>query len=171
MLKNSGRFTLRRLRVDFDWSGSVYPKTSIVPASAIACAVSNFIVVLLPAPLGPSNPTHVPTGTSKSSPSTAWMAPKCLRTPPKADRQSLFVFVRHRAAHASALVRARLTHIARCGPGNRRTSPNRSRCALRWPVARLRTSFRADVPHRGFPERRTRDPPMEHRAGAATLRS
>ena len=38
------------------------PSTSISPSSAIACAVSMRIVVDLPAPLGPSRPTHVPVG-------------------------------------------------------------------------------------------------------------
>src|SRR3712207_7366936 len=37
---------------------SRWPRTSISPSSAIACAVSSFIVVDLPAPLGPSSPTH-----------------------------------------------------------------------------------------------------------------
>ena len=51
------------------------PSTSSSPSSAIAWAVSIFIVVLLPAPLGPSRPTHVPSGTSRSSPSTATTGP------------------------------------------------------------------------------------------------
>jgi hypothetical protein len=33
------------------------------------------IVVDLPAPLGPSRPTHVPVGTSRSSPATAVISP------------------------------------------------------------------------------------------------
>ena len=57
------------------------PSTSISPSSAIACAVSSRIVVDLPAPLGPSRPTHVPSGTSRSRPSTAVIAPKRLTTP------------------------------------------------------------------------------------------
>ena len=62
-------------RATFDCSGSVKPSTSIVPASAMTWAVSIFIVVDLPAPLGPSRPTHVPAGTSRSRPSTATMSP------------------------------------------------------------------------------------------------
>ena len=51
------------------------PSTSSSPSSAIACAVSIRIVVDLPAPLGPSRPTHVPSGTSRSRPSTAVIGP------------------------------------------------------------------------------------------------
>src|SRR6185312_6647462 len=39
------------------------------------------IVVDLPAPLGPKSPKHTPTGTSRSSPSTAVIGPKRLTTP------------------------------------------------------------------------------------------
>src|SRR5919202_4276925 len=39
------------------------------------------IVVDLPAPFGPSRPTHVPWGTSRSSPSTAVIRPYRLTTP------------------------------------------------------------------------------------------
>src|SRR5436190_117648 len=46
----------------------------------MTCAVSAFIVVDLPAPLGPSRPTHLPNGTSRSSPSTAVIGPKRLTT-------------------------------------------------------------------------------------------
>jgi hypothetical protein len=38
-------------------------------------SVRSRIVVDFPAPLGPSKPTQVPSGTSRSSPSTAVMAP------------------------------------------------------------------------------------------------
>src|SRR5215212_1921254 len=51
------------------------------PSSATACAVSMRMVVDLPAPLGPSSPRQIPSGTSRSSPSTATMSPKDLRTP------------------------------------------------------------------------------------------
>src|SRR5918997_2375596 len=44
-------------------------------------AVRAFIVVDFPAPLGPSRPTHVPCGTSRSRPSTAVMPPKRLTAP------------------------------------------------------------------------------------------
>src|SRR2546422_10532919 len=47
----------------------------------MTCAVSAFIVVDLPAPLGPSSPTHVPNGTSRSRPSTAVTDPKRLTIP------------------------------------------------------------------------------------------
>src|SRR3954471_5482538 len=47
----------------------------------MTCAVSAFIVVDLPAPLGPSSPTHVPKGTSRSRPSTAVREPNRLTTP------------------------------------------------------------------------------------------
>src|SRR5918999_3884193 len=51
------------------------------PSSGIACAVSIFIVVDLPAPFGPSRPTQVPSGTSRSRWSTAVSEPKRLTTP------------------------------------------------------------------------------------------
>jgi hypothetical protein len=69
-----------RARADLDSSGSLKPSTVIVPRSGIACAVSIFIVVLLPAPFGPSRPTHEPSGTSRSMPSTARTAPNALAT-------------------------------------------------------------------------------------------
>src|SRR3954452_9504337 len=47
----------------------------------MTCAVSAFIVVDFPAPLGPSSPTHVPKGTSRSRPSTAVREPNRLTTP------------------------------------------------------------------------------------------
>src|SRR3954469_2792410 len=47
----------------------------------MTCAVSAFIVVDFPAPLGPSRPTHVPNGTSRSRPSTAVSEPNRLTTP------------------------------------------------------------------------------------------
>ena len=57
------------------------PGSRISPSSAITCAVSAFIVVDLPAPLGPSRPTHVPNGTSRSRPSTAVSEPNRLTNP------------------------------------------------------------------------------------------
>src|SRR3954463_4302258 len=47
----------------------------------MTCAVSAFIVVDLPAPFGPSRPTQLPYGTSRSRPSTAVSSPKRLTTP------------------------------------------------------------------------------------------
>jgi hypothetical protein len=62
-------------RACFDSSGKRKPSTSSSPSSAIACAVSIFIVVVLPAPFGPSRPTHVPYGTSRSRPPIAVISP------------------------------------------------------------------------------------------------
>ena len=47
----------------------------------MTCAVSAFIVVDLPAPFGPSSPTHVPYGTSRSRPSTAVSGPNRFTRP------------------------------------------------------------------------------------------
>ena len=71
------------------WSraGSSWPSTSSSPSSAIACAVSSFIVVDLPAPLGPSSPKQVPSGTSRSSPSTAVIGAVALDGAAQADRE------------------------------------------------------------------------------------
>src|SRR5215218_4850435 len=68
-------------RARLESAGTSNPSTWSSPASGIACAVSIFIVVDLPAPFGPSRPTHVPSGTSRSSPSTAVMSPKRFVTP------------------------------------------------------------------------------------------
>src|SRR5206468_2413909 len=62
-------------RAAFDSFGSRKPSSSISPSSAIACAVRRRMVVDLPAPFGPSSPTQVPTGTSRSSPFTAVIWP------------------------------------------------------------------------------------------------
>src|SRR3954451_22961833 len=68
-------------RAAFDCAGTGRPRISISPSSGSACAVRSFIVVDLPAPLGPSRPTHVPSGTSRSRWSTAVSGPKRLTTP------------------------------------------------------------------------------------------
>src|SRR5213592_4673525 len=47
----------------------------------MTCAVSAFMVVDLPAPFGPSRPTQVPNGTSRSRPSTAVSGPNRLTKP------------------------------------------------------------------------------------------
>src|SRR6185312_5867672 len=65
----------------FDSPGSSCPSTRSWPPLAIACPVSSRIVVDLPAPLGPSRPRQMPSGTSRSSPSTAVIVPKRLTTP------------------------------------------------------------------------------------------
>src|SRR3954452_19198177 len=73
--------TPHRARASLLRAGTGRPRTSIAPASGIACAVSRRMVVDLPAPLGPSRPTQVPSATSRSSRSTAVSAPKRLTTP------------------------------------------------------------------------------------------
>src|SRR3954464_10810216 len=73
--------TPMRARASLDSRGSSYPSTRISPSSATACAVSMRMVVDFPAPLGPSRPKQIPSGTSRSRPSTATMSPKDLRTP------------------------------------------------------------------------------------------
>src|SRR4051794_31924019 len=70
-------------RAAFDCAGTGSPRISMWPASGIACAVSRRMVVDLPAPLGPSRPTQVPSGTSRSRWSTAVSAPKRLTAPAK----------------------------------------------------------------------------------------
>ena len=104
------------------WSrfGTSNPSTWISPASAIACAVSIFIVVDLPAPFGPSSPTHVPSGTSRSRPSTAVISPKRLTTP------------RRRIARGADMGLPSMTHRA-ARPRSQCTSA--SRCSgIAWPA-------------------------------------
>src|SRR4051812_3254008 len=66
----------------------------------MACAVSMRMVVDLPAPLGPSSPTQVPAGTSRSRPSTAMMRPKRLTTPRRRMASSLTPHTYHAAGPA-----------------------------------------------------------------------
>src|SRR5690242_14153568 len=68
-------------RASFDCRGSSCPSTRSRPSSAIAWPVSSRIVVDLPAPLGPSRPRQIPSGTSRSRPFTAVIGPKLLTTP------------------------------------------------------------------------------------------
>src|SRR4051794_3650568 len=75
--------TPHRARASLDRRGTGRPRISISPSSGIACAVSRRMVVDLPAPLGPSRPTQVPSGTSRSRWSTAVRSPKRLTTPCK----------------------------------------------------------------------------------------
>ena len=121
----------RRTRRAPPWSrsGSRRPSTSISPSSAIACAVSSRIVVDLPAPLGPSRPTHVPSGTSRSRWSTAVSAPKRLTTPrrrmagghpPEGVRRRRAVAVREAAA-------TRASNSGRCGRRSSRRATARRR--------------------------------------------
>jgi hypothetical protein len=51
-------------------TGRLNPRTSISPSSAIDGAVRSRVVVDVPALFGPSRSTHVPSGTSRSSPAT-----------------------------------------------------------------------------------------------------
>ena len=57
------------------------PSTSTSPASAASRPSRISIVVVLPAPLGPSRPKHSPGRTSRSRPSTAVTLPYRLTTP------------------------------------------------------------------------------------------
>src|SRR3954451_4556882 len=57
------------------WTASVatsYPATRAVPAVGLSSVTSIRNVVVLPAPLGPRNPTTSPSATSRSMPLTAW---------------------------------------------------------------------------------------------------
>src|SRR6516225_4771975 len=55
-----------------------YPHTIAVPAVGARKPVIIFIVVDLPAPLGPRKPSTSPRGTVKEMSSTAFSGPKCL---------------------------------------------------------------------------------------------
>ena len=80
-LGDDAHFGPGRLRL----TRQLVPEHPQLAASAIACPVSSRIVVDLPAPLGPSRPRQMPSGTSRSSPSTAVIGPKRLTTPLKFD--------------------------------------------------------------------------------------
>src|SRR5215472_1889561 len=65
----------------FAATGSVvmsWPQTIAVPPVGARKPVIIFIVVDLPAPLGPRNPSTSPRGTVKEMSSTAFSGPKCL---------------------------------------------------------------------------------------------
>src|SRR6476469_9526682 len=57
------------------------PSSSTVPAVGRDSARSMRIIVVLPEPFGPSTPSTAPTGTSRSTPATATVAPNTLRRP------------------------------------------------------------------------------------------
>src|ERR671911_579694 len=102
-------------RASFAWRGSSCPSTVISPVSASAWPVRSRIVVDLPAPFGPSSPRQMPSGTSRSTPSTAVIGPKVFLTP----RNSI-------AAKPSPRLRTRRRANALCGSLDRRTRKNSS---------------------------------------------
>ena len=55
-----------------------WPATRAVPLVGVVSVVIIRTVVVLPAPLGPSMPSTVPSGTLRLTPSTASVSPKCL---------------------------------------------------------------------------------------------
>ena len=55
-----------------------WPATRAVPLVGVVSVVIIRTVVVLPAPLGPSMPSTVPSGTLRLTPSTATVSPKCL---------------------------------------------------------------------------------------------
>ena len=57
------------------------PSSSTVPASGAVSPSQISMVVVLPAPFGPSRPKHSPRVTSRSRPSTATTSAKALRSP------------------------------------------------------------------------------------------
>jgi len=58
-----------------------WPATVAEPSSIGSNVVSSLMVVVLPAPLGPSRPRIEPGGTEKLNPSTARVSPNRLRRP------------------------------------------------------------------------------------------
>ena len=58
-----------------------WPATRAVPDVGRVSVVIMRTVVVLPAPLGPRRPSTVPSGTTKDTPSTATVSPKCLTRP------------------------------------------------------------------------------------------
>ena len=73
----SGRYPIRRFAAT-GLAAMSSPPTAMVPESAERKPVRTFIVVDLPAPLGPRNPRTSPRATEKLTPSTALIGPKCL---------------------------------------------------------------------------------------------
>src|SRR5215471_9697608 len=71
---------MRRWSVVASLHGSP-PSRRAVPASALSRPSRTRIVVDLPAPLGPRKPCTSPAATSRSSPSSARVAPKVLTRP------------------------------------------------------------------------------------------
>ena len=152
--------------------GSSCPSTRSSPASAIAWPVSSRIVVDLPAPLGPSRPRQMPSGTSRSSPSTAVIGPKRLTTPRELDRRHLLMLLTRspcrgrlppmlderwiRALHVEAMRErgpARRARAARPLPGLDDRRPARRRLRRR---PQLRRAGRARRPRPRHAERARR---------------
>jgi hypothetical protein len=64
------------LRTSIGWAAASTPKTATVPSSGFSRVVSIRMVVVLPAPLGPSRPNVSPAAICRSTPSTARWVPK-----------------------------------------------------------------------------------------------
>jgi len=64
-----------RRRTWSGWASTSMPATSARPESGRSSVVSTRTAVVLPAPLGPSTPSTVPSGTRRSSPSSARTCP------------------------------------------------------------------------------------------------
>ena len=71
------------------WLDTSRPNTSTMPGPAGSSVVISRIVVVLPAPFGPSSPKISPSSTSRSIPSTATAPPNACRSP----RQTTAYFV------------------------------------------------------------------------------
>src|SRR5215211_4125733 len=88
------------------------------------------IVVDLPAPLGPSRPTHVPYGRSRSRPSTAVIAPKRLTTPRRRIASSVIVL---RGTTRAPQAGGGYPHPGHAGRGRRGLHARASRAGLEAP--------------------------------------
>src|SRR5580700_7414472 len=70
-----------RARLKVGMPASDIPSNKISPWSKRSCPQTQLNSVVLPAPLGPTRPTHSPGRTSKPMLLTAWIPPKDLLTP------------------------------------------------------------------------------------------
>jgi hypothetical protein len=70
-----------RWRSSFSLLAQFRPSSSTVPASGAVSPSQISMVVVFPAPFGPSNPKHSPRVTSRSRPSTATTSANALRRP------------------------------------------------------------------------------------------
>ena len=68
----------KRLRTSIGCVTGSIPSSVMLPAVGRSSVVSIWMVVVLPAPLGPRNAKISPAWTSNDTPSTAFKSPKCL---------------------------------------------------------------------------------------------
>src|SRR4051794_21155369 len=130
-----------------------WPLTTAVPASAWISVARMRTAVVLPAPLGPRTPSTLPRRAARSTPSSAWVAPKRLRSPSASIAYSMPA-----ASDAPLAARAQIAHT----PG----SPVLADCEDLQPALAAGRGERALLAHAGARQRLADRRVDRHPAGA-----